>query len=151
MQASDWAGIWLSDMDSNHDKGLQRALCYRYTIGQQRSQISLFIADCNKETKRSRSPFAHWQERCPNVRAESGGEFFKGTAPHQVLLEESFKKSGCATLLEFCVHFSLSCPAVRTCIAGTSKVEHLNEILRAAENFKPLPAEIVATIRKILK
>lgn len=28
------AGVWLSDMDSNHDKGLQRALCYRYTIGQ---------------------------------------------------------------------------------------------------------------------
>ena len=25
---------WLSDMDSNHDKGLQRALCYRYTTGQ---------------------------------------------------------------------------------------------------------------------
>lgn len=24
---------WLSDMDSNHDKGLQRALCYHYTIG----------------------------------------------------------------------------------------------------------------------
>ena len=27
---------WLSDMDSNHDKGLQRALCYHYTIGQRR-------------------------------------------------------------------------------------------------------------------
>ena len=27
-------GKWLSDMDSNHDKGLQRALCYHYTIGQ---------------------------------------------------------------------------------------------------------------------
>ena len=26
--------FWLSDMDSNHDKSLQRALCYRYTIGQ---------------------------------------------------------------------------------------------------------------------
>lgn len=26
--------VWLSDMDSNHDKGLQRALCYHYTIGQ---------------------------------------------------------------------------------------------------------------------
>ena len=25
---------WLSDMDSNHDKGLQRALCYHYTTGQ---------------------------------------------------------------------------------------------------------------------
>ena len=24
---------WLSDMDSNHDKSLQRALCYHYTIG----------------------------------------------------------------------------------------------------------------------
>ena len=26
---------WLSGMDSNHDKGLQRALCYHYTTGQQ--------------------------------------------------------------------------------------------------------------------
>ena len=25
---------WLSGMDSNHDKGLQRALCYHYTTGQ---------------------------------------------------------------------------------------------------------------------
>lgn len=25
---------WLSDLDSNQDKGLQRALCYHYTIGQ---------------------------------------------------------------------------------------------------------------------
>jgi hypothetical protein len=30
------AGEWLSDMDSNHDKLLQRELCYRYTIGQNR-------------------------------------------------------------------------------------------------------------------
>ncbi len=30
---------WLSDMDSNHDKGLQRALCYRYTIGQSAQKI----------------------------------------------------------------------------------------------------------------
>lgn len=26
--------LWLSGMDSNHDKSLQRALCYRYTTGQ---------------------------------------------------------------------------------------------------------------------
>jgi hypothetical protein len=25
---------WLSGLDSNQDKGLQRALCYRYTTGQ---------------------------------------------------------------------------------------------------------------------
>src|SRR5258705_8710056 len=28
---------WLSDLDSNQDKSLQRALCYRYTIGQSES------------------------------------------------------------------------------------------------------------------
>src|SRR5437773_4667175 len=27
-------GYWLSGMDSNHDKSLQRALCYHYTTGQ---------------------------------------------------------------------------------------------------------------------
>src|SRR5580704_6062532 len=31
---------WLSDMDSNHDKSLQRALCYRYTIGQAGTKIT---------------------------------------------------------------------------------------------------------------
>ena len=31
---------WLSDMDSNHDKGLQRALCYHYTIGQRAGKIA---------------------------------------------------------------------------------------------------------------
>ncbi|MEN9777405.1 MAG: hypothetical protein RJB04_1160, partial [Verrucomicrobiota bacterium] len=25
---------WLPDMDSNHDKQIQRLLCYHYTIGQ---------------------------------------------------------------------------------------------------------------------
>src|SRR5215471_9042639 len=29
---------WLSGMDSNHDKGLQRALCYRYTTGHAASE-----------------------------------------------------------------------------------------------------------------
>jgi hypothetical protein len=33
--------MWLSDMDSNHDKVLQRDLCYHYTIGQARVKVSL--------------------------------------------------------------------------------------------------------------
>src|SRR6266478_6242456 len=37
-------GRWLSDLDSNQDKGLQRALCYRYTIGQTESKIALRAA-----------------------------------------------------------------------------------------------------------
>jgi hypothetical protein len=28
-------------MDSNHDKGLQRALCYHYTIGQTAFKLSV--------------------------------------------------------------------------------------------------------------
>src|SRR3954471_4520879 len=35
---------WLSDMDSNHDKGLQRALCYHYTIGHTAQKIAFFNA-----------------------------------------------------------------------------------------------------------
>lgn len=32
--------LWLSGMDSNHDKSLQRALCYRYTTGHAGSERS---------------------------------------------------------------------------------------------------------------
>ena len=31
---SNLASKWLPDMDSNHDKQIQRLLCYHYTIGQ---------------------------------------------------------------------------------------------------------------------
>lgn len=33
-------GTWLSGMDSNHDKLLQRELCYHYTTGQHRREGS---------------------------------------------------------------------------------------------------------------
>ena len=28
------SGVWLPDMDLNHDKQIQSLLCYHYTIGQ---------------------------------------------------------------------------------------------------------------------
>jgi hypothetical protein len=31
---------WLSGMDSNHDKELQRLLCYHYTTGQDRHKLA---------------------------------------------------------------------------------------------------------------
>lgn len=31
---------WLSGMDSNHDKGLQRPLCYHYTTGQAATTVT---------------------------------------------------------------------------------------------------------------
>ncbi len=39
---------WLSDMDSNHDKGLQRALCYHYTIGQTAFKLSVTRGQCKQ-------------------------------------------------------------------------------------------------------
>jgi hypothetical protein len=42
---------WLSDMDSNHDKSLQRALCYHYTIGQTALKIA-FPARLAKQNSR---------------------------------------------------------------------------------------------------
>jgi hypothetical protein len=34
-------GIWLPDMDLNHDKQIQSLLCYRYTIGQAGAGINV--------------------------------------------------------------------------------------------------------------
>jgi hypothetical protein len=33
-------------MDSNHDKSLQRALCYRYTIGHARANLIVRLDRC---------------------------------------------------------------------------------------------------------
>ena len=44
---------WLSDMDSNHDKGLQRALCYHYTIGQPEGKLARAQTD-DKHNDRGR-------------------------------------------------------------------------------------------------
>jgi hypothetical protein len=43
---------WLSGMDSNHDKSLQRALCYHYTTG----QTSLNLAFGSRRRKAKVSP-----------------------------------------------------------------------------------------------
>src|SRR5712671_3876030 len=49
---------WLSGMDSNHDKGLQRALCYHYTTGQTAPKLAF----CNRERK-EKLPF--WRTEAP--------------------------------------------------------------------------------------
>ena len=37
-------GVWLPDMDLNHDKQIQSLLCYRYTIGQAGARTNLKIS-----------------------------------------------------------------------------------------------------------
>ncbi len=41
-------------MDSNHDKGLQRALCYHYTIGQRGEKLAFRRGQCKEKFQRIR-------------------------------------------------------------------------------------------------
>ncbi len=43
---------WLSDLDSNQDNSLQRAVCYRYTIGQAGGNLAVVPAGCKDKTAR---------------------------------------------------------------------------------------------------
>src|SRR3954462_7065743 len=54
---------WLSDMDSNHDKGLQRALCYHYTIGQYAGKVASFPG-CAKQIFRFNTVEIHRLDSC---------------------------------------------------------------------------------------
>lgn len=45
-QRKDRAENWLSGMDSNHDKSLQRALCYHYTTGQTGDKLAFREFEC---------------------------------------------------------------------------------------------------------
>ncbi len=45
---------WLSDLDSNQDNSLQRALCYRYTIGQSEHGQRKLFAPSVKPPNRAR-------------------------------------------------------------------------------------------------
>ncbi len=46
-------GIWLPDMDLNHDKQIQSLLCYRYTIGQAGAfkRLNLSLRESRGSTK----------------------------------------------------------------------------------------------------
>ena len=43
---------WLSGMDSNHDKELQRLLCYHYTTGQDRDNLT-----ADRRRRKAKRPF----------------------------------------------------------------------------------------------
>jgi hypothetical protein len=49
---------WLSGMDSNHDKSLQRALCYHYTTGQAPQKVCLVLGGAKKILPSLDSPLA---------------------------------------------------------------------------------------------
>jgi hypothetical protein len=48
---------WLSDLDSNQDKVLQRDLCYHYTIGQRRRKLAAFQGACKEKFPLEAAPF----------------------------------------------------------------------------------------------
>ena len=54
---------WLSGMDSNHDKSLQRALCYHYTTGQAESGANIGWNLGIANLKLSRYPGTHRKKK----------------------------------------------------------------------------------------
>ena len=60
-----------------------------------------------------------------------------------------FERSGIQSWTEFCVRFAHSFPQVRATVGATSRLENLNEFLRAAQNIQPLRAEIVDEITRL--
>jgi predicted aldo/keto reductase-like oxidoreductase len=57
-----------------------------------------------------------------------------------------FEKSGIKSWTEFCVRFAHSFPLVKATVGSSGKIQNLNEFLKAKENIKPLPIEIIREI-----
>jgi hypothetical protein len=60
-----------------------------------------------------------------------------------------FERSGIESWTEFCVRFAHSFPLVRATVGATSRLENLKGFLAAAEDIKPLPADIVEEIMQL--
>ena len=56
MQGQKGEEYWLSGMDLNHDKSLQRALCYHYTTGQTPTKYRPQCQAANKKLPDPRRP-----------------------------------------------------------------------------------------------
>jgi predicted aldo/keto reductase-like oxidoreductase len=53
-----------------------------------------------------------------------------------------FERSGIESWTEFCVRFAHSFPLVRATVGSTSRIENLEQFLKAAKDIQPLPDEI---------
>jgi aryl-alcohol dehydrogenase-like predicted oxidoreductase len=64
-------------------------------------------------------------------------------------LKPIYEKSGCASWCEFSMSFLKSFPNLLTTIAGTSKPEHLQELLAADRKARPMDAPLSAEIKAL--
>jgi aryl-alcohol dehydrogenase-like predicted oxidoreductase len=64
-------------------------------------------------------------------------------------LKPIYEKSGCASWGEFSMSFLKSFPNLLTTIAGTSKIDHLQELLEADRRAKPMEAPLAAEIKAL--
>jgi aryl-alcohol dehydrogenase-like predicted oxidoreductase len=85
------------------------------------------------------------------MRIFAGGEYFRGTALQQPMLDELRHQTDCADKIEFAMRFALSVPCAVTAIAGTSKLAHLDRLLTVSRALKPLDPAIVKQIRAQLR
>jgi hypothetical protein len=60
-----------------------------------------------------------------------------------------FERSGVASWTEFCVRFAFGFPQVRATVGSTARPEHLDELVRAAQDPRPLPQDIQREIAEL--
>ncbi|MBI9072747.1 MAG: aldo/keto reductase [Melioribacteraceae bacterium] len=62
-----------------------------------------------------------------------------------------FERSGIKNWTEFCMRFAHSFPMVKATVGSSSKIENLNQFLKAKENIKILPSDILDEISSLQK
>ena len=73
--------LTLSDMDSNHDKGLQRALCYRYTIGHCLVKVAILHPTANKNSPANHRLYPHGTAVVPKLLPKFASGIFPSALP----------------------------------------------------------------------
>jgi aryl-alcohol dehydrogenase-like predicted oxidoreductase len=61
-------------------------------------------------------------------------------------LEALYRMSGLTSWIDFAVHGALSLPGAVTTLAGTGNRQHLDQLLRSAESFKPLDSSLIENL-----
>jgi predicted aldo/keto reductase-like oxidoreductase len=90
----------------------------------------------------SGGPVHHLQEVAGDVPREYLRQRAREVAP-------IFERSGAKSWAEFCVRFIQGFPQVRATVGSTARLEHLQQLLSANRDTRPLPEEIHSQIVKL--
>lgn len=83
------------------------------------------------------------------LRTLGGGPADERSRAKSEILAELIEAAACRNATEFNLRLAASEPAIQTTIGGTASLDHLEDYLNAAQNAKPLPAEILRRVEHL--